>query len=101
MRAMRGQEHNGNKISFCHINYVNVLRVAKMAIQQQQHLFFLCGISELDEVSKPLAKQATFFKCTNTVVKILKPWMSLNLCKRQQRRNMLYKKVKKNPTNMK
>lgn len=33
-------------------------------------------------------------------VKILKPWMTLKLCKRQQFRNMLYKKVKRNPKNV-
>lgn len=49
---------------------------------------------------KDLVDNAKFVSVRKRSVRILKPWMTYELCCRQQFRNKLYKKVKRNPNNL-
>lgn len=44
--------------------------------------------------------QSTYVKQKLTGVKLLKPWITVELCQRQKYRNKLYKKIKKAPDNL-
>lgn len=52
------------------------------------------------KIFKNVIDRSKFVSVRKGSVKILKPWMTYELCCRQQFRNALYKKVKRNPNNL-
>lgn len=59
-----------------------------------------CAYDTFLQILKQVISLSTFVKRRVSGIKLLKPWITVELCQRQKYRNKLYKKFKKSPHNL-